>query len=188
MSFGEPDDLKSIAIRITFGMLPLEKRRKLAVELLRDADIVHGMLLDPMTTEFEAWLCSGEKKLFTKEETQHAWSLWSHVKKYAVNCNVVWNDEDGMRYYLSPYSPGCEEKPGDMFVSNSEELAPELKAPTDLQKEDFLTWLLKHSRPEQIGINCATHFEIVTWFDSSEHGSIKELEENGWKDPVRNTE
>lgn len=96
------DGLKYAAIKATFASLPLYKKRKLIMELLGDADIIHGMEISPVEPVFVRWLCSGKKKMFTAEETHHLWTVWFIIKQYSRSGDYCDSDHESGGYRVYP--------------------------------------------------------------------------------------
>src|SRR3990170_1519016 len=89
-------DLKLTSIKVTFDTLPLDKRRKLVTELFSSARM-SAVCTFPIPTDndrFGKWLCSGEKKSFTKEEADNLLLVWGFVKRYAYSSCIDFVDPE----------------------------------------------------------------------------------------------
>lgn len=151
---GNIESLKCLAIEQTFDTLSLDKKRKLAMKLLKSAKIIHCMEIDPVESKFKKWICSGEKKFFTEEEVDKVWLIWNLIKKIST---YVWIDHNRIDYYWISW------KERDNKEFHVENYTNEESFETTTNKDEYFDWILENTKPEQVHL-IENHYESEPFY------------------------
>lgn len=191
--------IKTDTIKIVFDTLPLEQKRKLALELLPMARIVHGMDIPLIEPRFTKWLCRGTRKTFTMELAERAWQLWLLFRQQTMDTTVntaesdrIYNtrydiyprledDHDTTPRFQIPRDPEIFEREG---YNCHDPVDTEAKIKVSTNREEYFDWLLDNTNP------------IMLWFEAKQDGkhcvfddidlsskwySLEYLTKKGWK-------
>jgi hypothetical protein len=154
------------------------------------ARIVNGTEVPEIEPKFTKWLCSGNKKLFTNEEAEHAWQIWCFIKERSFNSYVLeWEDDnqiDCIWYVIEPYKLDESDEWSDSEDYNrfKIKLSNHNTDTKYVSKIDFFSWILENSTPELLTINSGFHNpEPRFQFSDIDDITIDIIKEKyGWRD------
>jgi hypothetical protein len=129
----------------------LEQKRKLIPEFLDSAQMLHRVNIDEIEPKFKRWLCSGEKKTFTREEAEKVYEIWNLLKEIAYGSNYL-NEDDRRSHFIYTYEPDQDDFYDPVLTNffNGEQDSDDSEDPKVMDEKLFFEWLLDYTIPENV--------------------------------------
>lgn len=178
----DEQDLKELSLKIVFGTFSLQKRRRIALDLLNDAQIVTGIILPDANPEFTRWICLGKTKIWPKKEFDRMWAVWNFVFAHSPTGNADLDMVDRTAHICPQYFDVCLKDPSKRFT-----LYNGTPKGIDCDKETFIAAVYKHIAPDSVTF-CGGESDYDyddMWLELTDPGTtVAKLVEHQWDRPV----
>jgi hypothetical protein len=176
----DEEDLKELSLKVVFGTFSLQKRRRIALDLLNDAEIVTGIILPEANPEFTRWICLGKTKVWPKKEFDRMWAVWNFVFANSPTGNADLDPVDRTVHICPQHFHVHLSDPSKRFTLYNDGIKG-----IACDQEIFIAAVYKNITPDNVTLCGGGGEDYDMWLELTDPATtVAKLVEDQWDRPV----